>query len=1081
MVVGDFNVHHPVWGGQKTSPSAELIVDWVSSTSACLLNSSQPTFFKSGCRPSLLDLSIVSSDLFLSTNLYVHNDTFDSDHSPIEIKIPNLTAALSPLKLRTRWTHFAADINKELDSMESVSADAFALICTSTKNANSAPFPSPPTKAPPWWTPRCSFLLGKKRRLIRIAKKNPLGAEWLAAKRVGAQLRRAIKILRRNYWDKTCSNLGSSKDAFRLLKCLRTRDAPAPSSHKNISISNVMIVSPQAQANAFGAFFSRREITEGLPVDFSTPPSPLTNNFTYEEFTISINKTKNRAPGPDKISATMIRSLSEANKRKLLDSINRIWNSGDIPTDWKTSTVIPILKPHKSAEDVKSYRPIALTSVLCKLLERMINKRATNFITRNQLLHPYHFGFLPFKGGDVALYTIFNQILIARAKQEYVVLISLDITGAYDSVWHDGFAIKGLQLGLPGHIIWWIHQFLQDRSIKVRWGNANSALFGYKKGTPQGCVLSPTIFAVYMSDLLRILPPECKGVVYADDIFIVCSAPSRLSLRSRVTEAIKAIQKWCSEWKLSLEPTKSAIIEFSNKRDKPEFNIRIGNGLVPWNQSLKILGITFANNLSFKEHFSAIRSKSIQRLNYLKAVSGRFWGANREHIRKLAQMCVRSLLDYGSHITLFASKTEAKILETIYNQISRFSTGLPKWTPIPVLRAEAGALTSLDRSQTLALSFLIKHISLREFSPVNSIIEKIDEVASSATLNRIPSGMLLSKFLMSNRIISSEIIPFTYPTKVSNILNISILTNELPFQSRDLPPCIVTKLFESHRDNFWKERIVLATDCSKSADGVAVAYIDTSSDVEESGKIHPLNSTFTGEACAIQIAIQKRVTKPNHEYVVCSDSLSTLQALRNIDLKSPTIILQLGQLLLRKSAVCTSLTLAWVPAHVGIDINEKADAIAKKALSLTNTSPWVSPSDLRIQIKKEEKKASQTTWSCSKYAQSFPHLSAEFPNMISSFSRAEETLLARFRTRTLPSKSILHKVNLEQSPFCSTCKQPDTNDHILLSCSKYEQERDVLRKSLGIIPMDYNWICMKSKTNKKVAKGVIRFLRSTNL
>lgn len=275
----------------------------------------------------------------------------------------------------------------------------------------------------------------------------------------------------------------------------------------------------------------------------------------------------------------MIKCLTNDNSQKLLNTLNHNWVKGIVPHNWRRAIIIPIHKPGKPATESKSYRPIALTSVLCKIFERMVNERLIKFIIQNKILHPLHLGFLPFKGCDVALFCIFNHIIKARAEKKYVVLISLDITGAYDSVWHDGFALKALQIGLPGHMVRWIHQFLSNRTICVRWADQTSANFKYLRGTPQGSVLSPTIYTIYKSDLLHSIPKETTGIIYADDIFLICSSPSRLDLQRKIDETIHSIEKWCREWKLKIEPSKCAIIEFSNKKNCDTFNVSISNNL----------------------------------------------------------------------------------------------------------------------------------------------------------------------------------------------------------------------------------------------------------------------------------------------------------------------------------------------------------------------------------------------------------------------------------------------------------------------------------------------------------------------
>ena len=534
---------------------------------------------------------------------------------------------------------------------------------------------------------------------------------------------------------------------------------------------------------------------------------------------------------------------------------------------------------------------------------------------------------------------------------------------------------------------------------------------------------------------------------------------------------------------MSLEPAKSAIIDFSNKRDRTKFNISMDNKTIPWVDNIKILGITFSYNLSFREHFRLAGGKALKRLNYLKALGGTFWGASKTHIARLANTCVLSILDFGTHITSFAGKTDFGRIEKILNQVTRFTTGLPRWTPIPVLRAEAGVGSARERSDRISLSFLFKQLALSGQTPTKEAIKGVESQVSTAVFNRLPYGLLLSKFTGKHAICTDNIIPFTHPSQVTHSHNLVIFANELPFQchGNSCPPAEIQKKFQDYRRSNWESRIIIATDCSKSVDGVAVAIVNATTKSTQTGKIHNLNSAFTGEVCAIIIAIQKEITDASKEYVICTDSLSTLQALHNVSRKSPTPILQLSNVIAKKLLHCVSLTLVWVPAHVGIDINEQADTAAKNALCSTITTQWVNHKDLQNQTKRDEKATIQTAWTCSKYALGFSHLSANKPTQPISLTRAEDSLLSRLRTRSLPTKYVLCKVNLDQSPTCQTCNTPDTNDHVLLTCTKYDQPRNELRRALGTIPMSYNWICLMSTSNRKIAKSVAKFLLATNI
>ncbi|GBM92919.1 hypothetical protein AVEN_149804-1 [Araneus ventricosus] len=136
----------------------------------------------------------------------------------------------------------------------------------------------------------------------------------------------------------------------------------------------------------------------------------------------------------------------------------------------------------------------------------------------------------------------FNTLLKARSNKEYIIAASPDISSAYDSVWPDGVVYKALQISLSGHTARWIHEFLTNRTLQVRWSGKLSASFTSNRGVPQDCCISPYLFTVYLHDLFEIIPPGVTCLIYADDIFIIWSDPSLQNVKIKLQITI---QIWC--------------------------------------------------------------------------------------------------------------------------------------------------------------------------------------------------------------------------------------------------------------------------------------------------------------------------------------------------------------------------------------------------------------------------------------------------------------------------------------------------------------------------------------------------------
>ncbi|GBM26173.1 RNA-directed DNA polymerase from mobile element jockey [Araneus ventricosus] len=232
-----------------------------------------------------------------------------------------------------------------------------------------------------------------------------------------------------------------------------SKDGTPCSSHL-VLVSGVTLTSPVAQANAIATSILKKAPKQIIPMDFSCESSEnihsrsLNIPFTINELKVALSKMRHKSPGKDGITKKMISSLSHSNLFRVLGQFNELLSSAKVPESWRMSKIIPILKPGKNASEVNSYRPIALTSVLCKLFERMLLARLLKFYLQKKFFSPFQTGFLPYKGCDTLSAVVLHKILSARARKHLVYCISFDLKAAYDNVWHDGLMFKMLQSGI---------------------------------------------------------------------------------------------------------------------------------------------------------------------------------------------------------------------------------------------------------------------------------------------------------------------------------------------------------------------------------------------------------------------------------------------------------------------------------------------------------------------------------------------------------------------------------------------------------------------------------------------------------
>ena len=1037
IILGDFNINLLPQSPSQSGRSVNLL-DWISSQDLCLLNLDHPTRTGPSGHTSLIDLTMLSPSIYNKIRFYVHPDQFDSDHHPILLLSPSPVNKFAPSK-SPRWIKAAETLNK-LPALPVTTYQDFTSLCAHAIDVTSTPRIPTNRQYCPWWDATCRSLLRQKRKYLRTARSRCSRTDWVLYKQFSAKLRRYIKFAARRFWDEVCSVGCSTGRIFKTLKRLAARDTPHVD---NIIRNPAPLTTIQDQALAFLQYFSRDSCGQPIPVDLSSENPELDARFTFAELKTALKNTSPTTPGADGISVRLLKNLADNHLNTLLDTFNSIFDSGDLPATWKLATIIPIRKPGKKADLVSSFRPIALTPVLCKVFERMLLRRLLAWSGQNHLFHPDHFGFLPTRDCTIALCTFLHDIISARIQNHFVAAICLDIKAAYDSVCPEILTYKLASLGIGGKTGRWLASFVHFRFIQIRWKTFISTTAHCFRGVPQGSVLSPFLFHLYMRDIDETLEEGVRMIVYADDILLYVTDPDEDRARRKIQDTLARIHTWCMANELTIEPSKCTAINFTRRRD-PGDPLRLLGEELEWSSPIKILGVWFSRTLCFTPHFETIKIKAHRRINYLKAVTARSRGATSHHMLRLIDSLIRSCLEYGAPLFFDSPPTALRILETCYNACIRLATGLPSWTPLPVLRREAGVSSITSRLGFLTKTFLIRLLSSPPGIRLGEIIRSILTTPNLCWKWWTP----LQDLSLTVGGPLTQILRYHWPPPPCS-LHLRIVTNSLPFQDTSLPNTAIV-----HSWYLWlassPSGTIFATDASKDAGKTAIAAVDVRHNTAIASLIPHSNSVFTAEALAINLALSSLpITSP--DITVFSDSLSVLSALENWSFKSPAVILLLVHTIHRLNRGGHSIQLIWCPGHRGIPPNEKADILARHG-PFTRTVPWISPEDARNHVRTDWTEEINYSWINSDYAISNDHLlpDRQFAKWITS--RSVDVDVARWRSRTIITHQRLHRMHLTYSPLCNFCYDLETPEHILLTCPKLQGPRSTLFRALSLRP-----------------------------
>ena len=234
---------------------------------------------------------------------------------------------------------------------------------------------------------------------------------------------------------------------------------------------------------------------------------------------------------------------------------------GYFPSFWKAAIVVAVPKPEGDPLSPKGYRPISLLSCLSKLLERIITDRLTHYLESHALLAPTQFGFRQGRSTEDALWQLITAASTALQSRQRLVLVSLDIQGAYDTLWHTGLLWKLADYHIPFDLLRWISAYLESRTAHVRVHSATTTRH-LDMGLPQGSPLSAILFLVYINDLLSELHtlPDASAQAFADDLIswwleTLQSASTTISIGIS-----QIIQTWAQKWRMVFNPTKCKLL-----------------------------------------------------------------------------------------------------------------------------------------------------------------------------------------------------------------------------------------------------------------------------------------------------------------------------------------------------------------------------------------------------------------------------------------------------------------------------------------------------------------------------------------
>ena len=425
-----------------------------------------------------------------------------------------------------------------------------------------------------------------------------------------------------------------------------------------------------------------------------------------------------KAIGPDHIHNLFLKEASKSLKAVILRFFNLLFRSRIYPDIWNRANVSPIPKPGKDHSDPANYRPIAVSSCIGRLYERILALRFQTLAHDREWFKNWQCGFQINKCTDDLLTLFLNDAYAALDLGSHTDAIFTDFSKAYDTVWHDGLIYKlKHQVGIDGNLLHAVIAFLRGREIRVVLKNGTSSWKRVLVGLPQGSGLSPILYILFTNDYA--IPASINKFVriglFADDTAIWTIPAQKDWIRvKKLQRALTDFNDWCCFWKLKLNPKKCKSLRITKCAEdayEQRWRYKLPQRELERVSEFKYLGLEIDQNLSFNLHMDKIAARLeslLNRLFFIKKVG--------IHLDPRAVLCIyktkgRSSIEYGA-MHYFHKDTDHR-MQRLQNRFLRFATGAKNTTPIDIMER----LTKLEPLKQRIETLQCRHWLRTLFSP----------------------------------------------------------------------------------------------------------------------------------------------------------------------------------------------------------------------------------------------------------------------------------------------------------------------------------------------------------------------------
>ena len=687
IVIGDFNSHSTTWGYTNTDNEGEAVEQWADSCDFTLIHDAKlPKSFnsarwKKGYNP---DLIFASESIANMCKKSVMDPIPHTQHRPICVSVqPVVVPQPTPFRRRFNfrkadWNGYSTELDNSIEDVEPIPSNYNRFV----ENVRVASRRHIPRGCR---TDYVQGLTDESKNLYEAYKhqysSNPFDNRTMES---GNLLLDKMTEEKRKIWEEVITSTNMTHNSRKAWKTInKLSNDPTSSNPPCLVTANQ--VAHQLLVNGRGTMPSKpkRPVLPSATEGDTSKVYP----FSEGEYNKGVAALKNnKAAGRDDIVVEQLKHLGPKAHKWLLTMLNICFMENKIPTIWRQSKIIAILKPGKDSSIPKNYRPISLLCHTYKLYERMILNRIAPTI--EQHLIKEQAGFRSGKSCTSQLLNLTQHIEDGYEEGMITGTAFVDLSAAYDTVNHRLLIQKLYNTTLDSQLCRVIQNLMSDRRLYVELNNERSRWRIQKNGLPQGSVLSPTLFNIYTND--QPILDGTRSFIYADDLCVTAQYPTFQEVEKQIEEALGELTHYYRSNSLRANPDKTQVTAFHLRNREAKRSLQVSwNGVDLENTDTpKYLGVTLDRTLSYKTHIHNTKMKVATRNNLLKKLANSRWGTNARTIRTTALALCYSTAEYAAPV--WERSAYAHLLNTELNQACRAITGCLRPTNVENLYLLAG-------------------------------------------------------------------------------------------------------------------------------------------------------------------------------------------------------------------------------------------------------------------------------------------------------------------------------------------------------------------------------------------------------